>query len=1046
MRLIRSFTLFFLSVSILFAAHSPTRSQAGREARLSGWLATQWQCGDERHATHFVLVQDDGSSLELDIPQRFVDSNGGVTEMDLRFFHVSGRMDANAQGSPILHVETFERDAQIPSPRPRRFFTPDASKSTAIQPRGVGVRKGTRPIAVLLMRFKDVAATPHAKSYYDGLIGSTAPGLRHYYLESSYNQLDINGTTVFDWNTLPGNKADYMTGSVLNFDKLVKDAAKTADALVDFTKFEGISVLVNARWDAGIWGLGSYSWLALDGEKRLWGTTVQAPDHQSSNFEHEVGHSLGLMHSSGSYSQTYDSRWDVMSVGRANTDATYGYVGVHTIAFHKAQLGWIPNSRKVYVLPGQTQTADFERIAKPVSTTNPLIGIIFIGGSTSRFYTVEFRQKAGYDNSPALPGNGVVIHEVNLLRAGGDRIAQVVDTDGNGDPNDGGALWTAGETFKDSANGITVKVNSIGTSSANVSITVTGTQPLPNKVVNTKDSGAGSLRNALYFAQLFENTVIPFAIPTTDAGYTNGYFTVKALSALPDLVQPGTVIDGAAQFRTNAPPGIVIDGTNAGSRTTAFTLYTSACVIRNLVIGKFYYGVSFMGKDSKGNKLAGNYIGTSALGTAALGNQYGVFLGYGAQSNLIGGSAAGEGNLISGNAVNGVFLQDYPTINNIIQNNRIGVNASGTAALPNLRGIDATSGANKTLIQGNLISGNTNAGIGLTGVQGCVVRANLVGTDVTGKKALSNNWGVQINAGASANTLGGVIGTDFNVISGNSVGVGLVGAASNTVSGNYVGTDISGKIALGNTWGIYLTDASGVSATLNLIGGATADARNLVSGNASGAFYIAKATKNSIQGNSIGLALDGARLGNGFYGLYLDAGAKNNSLGASRGNVIANQSIGVYIIGSDAVGNIMRQNLIYNHTNLGIDLAGGTEDAWGVTGNDAGDADAGANNLQNYPVISSITKSATGYTITGTLNSVPNTKITLEFFSSSKLAPSGYGEGETLITARNYTTDANGSVAFTFTLATLAGAYLSATATNTVTGDTSEFAKGVAIP
>ena len=1055
MRLVKMVSLFCLFVTITTrlpfsqstsAQRLPPGTVQGQEARLSGWLTMEWQCGDTQHSARFVLALDNGSSIPLDIPQTLIDSNGGATEMDLKLVHLSGRMGKDAQGSSVFNVETFERDLQIPSPRMHRFFTPDSSQPSAIKPKSVGTRKGTRPIAVLLMRFKDVAATPHPKSYYDGLIGSTAPGLRHYYLEASYNQLDINGTTVFDWSNLPGKKADYMSGGSLNFDKVIQDATKTANAAVDFTKFETVSVLVNDRWDAGIWGLGSYRWLTLDGENRMWGATIQAPNHQPSNFEHEVGHSLGLMHSSGAYSQTYDSRWDVMSVGRADSDPTYGYVGVHTIAFHKVQLGWIPNSRKVYVLPGQTQTVDFERTAKPVSTTNPLIGVVFIGGSTSHFYTVELRQKVGYDNSTALPGSGVVIHDVNLLRVGGDRLAQVVDSDSNGEPNDAGALWTAGETFKDTTNGISVKVNSIGTSSANVTITVSGTQPLPNKVINTKDSGAGSLRNALYFAQLFESTTIPFAIPTTDTGYSNGYYTVKALSSLPEIVQPGTVIDGSTQLRNNTTPGIVVDGVNAGAQATGITVYTSNNTLRNLVIGRFYYGITLYGKDSQSNRIVGSYIGTNALGSAAMGNQYGIYTAFGAQKNQIGGTGAGEGNLVSGNLISGVYIQGYPTLNNVVQNNKIGTNALGSAALPNQHGIDIAYSANKTTVQGNLISGNSAVGLSMTDVQSCVVRTNLIGTDVTGKKALTNSWGIQLYGASTANTIGGKIGTDFNIISGNAVGVGMVGAMSNTVAGNYIGTDITGKRALGNTWGFYLTDASGVPATSNLIGGATADSRNVISGNVNGALYIAKATKNSLQGNFIGLALDGTALRNGVYGLYMDAGAKYNSIGTALANTIANQSIGIYIIGSDAVGNIIRQNLIYNHTNLGIDLAGGVEDAWGVTGNDTGDADTGANSLQNYPVITKITKSAAGYTITGTLKSLPNTKITLEFFSSSNLAPSGYGEGEAVVTARNYTTDASGNASFTFALTTLTGKYLTATATNTVTGDTSEFAKSIAIP
>ena len=133
-------------------------------------------------------------------------------------------------------------------------------------------------------------------------------------------------------------------------------------------------------------------------------------------------------------------------------DPTYGCVGPHTIAYHKDLLGWIPSAQKYVAAPGTTQTIVIERLAQPTSGTSYLMAQLPIGGSTTQFYTVEVRRVAGYDGK--LPEEAVVIHRVDTTRT--DRNAQVVDNDGNGNPNDASAMWRPGETFVDSTNGLTV--------------------------------------------------------------------------------------------------------------------------------------------------------------------------------------------------------------------------------------------------------------------------------------------------------------------------------------------------------------------------------------------------------------------------------------------------------------------------------------------------------------------------------------------------------------------------------------------------------------
>jgi hypothetical protein len=132
---------------------------------------------------------------------------------------------------------------------------------------------------------------------------------------------------------------------------------------------------------------------------------------------------------------------------------------------------------------GSSHTITLERIAQPVSDSY-LMAQIPIGESSARFYTVEARIFAGYDDN--VPGEAVVIHDVDTTR---DRPAQVVDPDGNGDPNDGAAMWTPGETFTDSANQISVTVDAATATGFQVTITNVSSAP---HVLTVTTAGTGS--------------------------------------------------------------------------------------------------------------------------------------------------------------------------------------------------------------------------------------------------------------------------------------------------------------------------------------------------------------------------------------------------------------------------------------------------------------------------------------------------------------------------------------------------------------------------
>lgn len=705
---------------------------------------------------------------------------------------------------------------------------------------------------------------------------------------------------------------------------------------------------------------------------------------------------------------------------------------------------------------------------------------------------------------------------------------------------------------------------------------------LSSVVTNTLDSGPGSLRAAMYYALDHPGITITFNIPAADAGFAGGVFTIKPTDNLPALMH-GTVLDASTQPNNTNPNGpeivlsgaacdptnvysdglrltgtnctvssliihsfpgvgIVIDGTNAtrnivrgcyigvNTNGTAALTNRSDCLIithgasfntvggtnaaaRNLISGSALGGIVIRDPGTRSNTIAGNYVGLNRTGTAALPNTTaGILIYGGAQGNVIGGTNAGAGNVISGNGYEGVGIADTNTSGNWIAGNFIGLSADGASAISNRwQGVSIFNGARSNLIGGtvaaarNVISGNGQQGLTVIdpGTIGNVVAGNYIGLNADGSAAVPNGWtGIQFYNGSQSNLIGGTTPGARNVISGNSFqGIYLVSANTsfNSVLGNYIGLDPTGSAAIPNGWtGMDL----GGGANTNFIGGLSANAMNVISGNgnygmtvgsdgnqilgnlvglsSSGDTTVANAwsgvsvsgsgnviSSNAISGNlNYGLEIRGATaagnlaqgnligvnaagnlaVGNGWSGVTIYDGANNNSVGMTisgggTGNVIANNSGGgIVVFDNGTTNNCLRANQIYGSFYLGINLAGGNEIGWGVTLNDADDTDAGANALQNFPTLIQATGSGASTFISGSYQGQPNRNITIDLFRNVSAHFSGYGNGEIYLGNVSLVTDANGSGNFSFTAnGNLADQYITATATDVQSGNTSEF-------
>jgi parallel beta-helix repeat protein len=316
----------------------------------------------------------------------------------------------------------------------------------------------------------------------------------------------------------------------------------------------------------------------------------------------------------------------------------------------------------------------------------------------------------------------------------------------------------------------------------------------------------------------------------------------------------------------------------------------------------------------QGNLIGLTADGSSTLGPApSTLTTYGIELGVGSTNNVIGGTVSGAGNVIGGNGA-GIFITVSAT-GNVVLGNLIGTNASGaslgnaTGISISVSTTNTTNTIGGTAAgAGNVISGNFNAGVSLNAASGVAIQGNTIGLAPNGTSILGNfGDGIALDQLSSDNTIGGTIAGAGNIVSGNAIyGIDLQagsGDTGNLIAGNIVGLDALGNVA-GNNQGIF------IGGTANTVGGTAAAARNLISGNGNQGLNIV-GSGNWVAGNYIGTDASGmTAVGNGT-GILIAAGATDNVIGvdvtltpapgvgaSAARNVISGNTTGVEIDGS----------------------------------------------------------------------------------------------------------------------------------------------------
>jgi hypothetical protein len=474
-------------------------------------------------------------------------------------------------------------------------------------------------------------------------------------------------------------------------------------------------------------------------------------------------------------------------------------------------------------------------------------------------------------------------------------------------------------------------------------------------VVNTSDSGEGSLRAAILEANGSSGTVeITFNIPG------EGVRTITLLTPLPAIsrpvkingfTQPGSTANTQdAGLPTNAVILVELNGQTSGG--IGLQLQGGSSTVRGLAVNRFATGIHIT--EQGNNVIEGNAIGSDPSGVSALPNSRGILIA--TANNRVGGSLPASRNVISGNQATGITIQGLDATSNQVLGNYIGTTASGTAELANGAGVWLEAGGNVVggpdITSRNVILGGSNSaiylnagfpggntiqhnyiatdaagttGLGAGGVRvytggnqirnnvisgsggvllqeepatGNIITGNLVGLAASGDAVLGNNGGGVSLLRAPGNQIGGTTLEDRNVIATTNHGVFLTTANNNIVQGNYIGTNAEGTVMMppgGSSGSGVWINGNG-----NLIGGTVPGARNVISGSHTGVLITGGAHENVVQGNYIGTSADGmVAIPNSNQGVHIvtpqgSQTTRNNligGIGEGAGNLISGNNL-----------------------------------------------------------------------------------------------------------------------------------------------------------
>ena len=334
---------------------------------------------------------------------------------------------------------------------------------------------GSRPWAIVLCKFSDQPQEPQPKQFFIDFVTRGNHGINDYFHDTSYGNMNIDGSQVFGWLDLPYTLAQDKARVGGRYARITA-AIEAVKNSIDFRPFYGICIMLNATVDSG--GIQGPALLDLNGTTKRYGLVVLDNLAWGNTWAaQEMAHGFSLDHSwSADPDTVYGNPFDVMSAFTNNfgfPDQRFGTDGPGFNAPNLDLMGWLPDSR-VFTFQrsvshhgagipySSTQTVTISLTALNHPENNAYLDAKIAATTLkagSFVYNIEHRVSDGWDAGLGVNA-GIVITQVRA--DDNNYLVAPIFTRNHLDP---------GERFIDTENNITVLFVSKSNNVATVEIT-----------------------------------------------------------------------------------------------------------------------------------------------------------------------------------------------------------------------------------------------------------------------------------------------------------------------------------------------------------------------------------------------------------------------------------------------------------------------------------------------------------------------------------------------------------------------------------------------